>query len=202
MSILLSHVAEERVLLAVDTAGGRRTDSGIVKADAGKMILVPHIGVGLAMTGNLDFLTQIYQRAVHVGGDFDTLVHHIFEERFVEQAFDVTQQLAARDGISIENGQAGAVVGHSAGANRMSGIAFERLADRSFRKFEFGHLVSPPVDVVPDSEEMMLEIAATQVEQFRDVVPGGVIGGRLVIADIRADRMSATSWMIPDGRFN
>lgn len=194
---MLAAVSAERALLAVDTLGAELR-AGVPREHA-KMLVLPHLNVAIAVSGSLSLLTWITGFIAFAEcRDFDAVASAVLHDRLVDRAEEgMRGQMSPAVRADCEREEQLAVlVGHSAELRRMRAVAANR-AERhaAYTTQEIGWLVSPPLERSPTSFEAMVAIAREQVAKYGETCRG-LIGGRLIIADVTRDSTTTTSKLI------
>ena len=186
MSILNVSIDRDRALVAVDTL----CQTGQGPRETLKLYPLPHIGAVIAGRGQLAFLLQIHLEVILHCATFDDLV-----ERTIEALPPLFARLRAQpnaaafgmgDGSDV---QELVLVGWSPQAQAMQGWRWSQSDPRlGFTREEIAPwLVSPALEPVGDLSTAtgMLHLARRQVTRWRPSAPGGALGGRLLLAELR-----------------
>lgn len=198
MSLLIFHVAQERALVAVDTAcidapalaAGKPWTRGATS----KLLPFVHIGAVLAYRGLTGFAVDVWTQFLVRGVmSFDDLVERMPEalDTAVRQ-FDLKARAFGIPEPRLDP-QEIVIVGFSRRERHMIGLQWSNAPAHptGFSCEDLESSVQPWFDedgqVDPSSPEAICAIARVQVERVRQVDASIPIGGNLVLAALRPD---------------
>ncbi len=193
MSTLNAYVGDHHALLAVDTFVQK---NGGVLVHGPKLFPIPHAKVVVGVRGDLIFGMQVSNH-LHLGpvADFDNAVTTM--PAILDRVTADYSQQRKEHGDLPWAGVEIALVGWSKRAGRMQGIRWESWpGDKLFKTTPIEpwslspNADWPEIPKAPDSAEKMEALARDQVKFIRTHLPGAVIGGHLLLAEITREAMT------------
>jgi hypothetical protein len=200
VSVANAFVFPDHALVGVDTEM-TRADKSI--GCTSKLQMLPHMPALYTCRGNVAFGAMIGGFMVAAGGDFDQLAGNL--TRFANIAFANVEKTAAKENIALaQERQELLLVGYSPADDRIVGkLAILEHGGESFTCVDVGGADSPGIYLAPhwgdcdeidahtlDREEM-IAIAMEQSRLLREREPiWTASGGRLIIAELRRDRIA------------
>jgi hypothetical protein len=157
--------------------------------------------MAVAASGDSNLLACLLV-AFQAAADFDAVADALLDEKAVEQlARGYVDALVAAGNdaageFHVEQDHMIVVMGYSASLGRIRGVATTKnVGQPRWSSFEFGSLVSPPVDdaVGELKVDEMRRVASRQVGEY---IASGPIGGRLIVAEVTREGITTTAHQI------
>lgn len=192
MSLLNLVLERDRAVVAVDTLCRVGTPDGSALANKGKLFLLPHARMALAGRGDIRVLASLHLASLCSPGELDI---DSIGPSLGQAAQHVVIELQRADPLWRFVEAELVAVGWSASREAMVAFAAVRNAgDADFRTVEITSTMLGPDPSCPTpanlaTPEAMEWLSRQQVKRFRSLVgdDAGVIGGRLLFAEIRRD---------------
>lgn len=198
MSLVNVWISPDRALVGVDTEGVTLDGT---HNEVSKMIPLVHANLVLATRGHMGFLNALFGTSYAVGGDFDAIVEKM--PMILSYAFNHLMSQASSAGVADQGNfdrQDAFIVGWSRKHCRMLGMSYsQETAKDGFTGREIDSwCVSPWEDPgvmppIPNTPEVLKEVARTQASFASDPRSEAAVGGRLLVAEITRDGIIITS---------
>lgn len=194
MSLVNIWIGDTQALVAVDTAGYGRHGA----MECSKFLPLPHANMLFAGRGNLDFMRTLHTLAHTNGDDLDS-AEAAMADRLVSVLKEFQRLIKAdrMEHLADPDGQEVHLVGWSAKRARMVALAYAIKYYGTVNQVEVSSIICCPWDAAAmgekpvgradvDPVQQLLETARAQVAHYKPALPRPTIGGRLLVADIRA----------------
>lgn len=194
MSLLNISVLQDRVLVAVDTAGEQVKDGRRTKREISKMLPLVHLGAMVGVCGNTAMAIAVVQQAmIGPAKTFDELVPLI--KSITEAAFRSVSREARANKTPIIDQQVVAFAGWSEADGGPAAYLCTRNAQHAFTVNRVVTTIfCPGADQLPERDPAELDdlvvAAQAQVEEARAKYPQIPIGGRLLVAEVTRDSIN------------